>query len=103
MPDGYGADQRTVFARCPHGGLTCPNGLAAAPKGAAMEFGWYHEFHRQVGGQSDAEAFDQGFYQGEDPDRWGLEGFCFGASHLPSGPSVLIMPVYVCGPIAGSP
>jgi len=26
-----------------------------------MEFGWYHEFHRQVPGQSDADAFDQGF------------------------------------------
>ena len=24
-----------------------------------MEFGWYHEFHRQVPGQSDADAFAQ--------------------------------------------
>src|SRR5262245_40351272 len=31
-----------------------------------MEFGWYHEFHRQVPGQSDAAAFEQGFQQAED-------------------------------------
>ena len=34
---------------------------AAAAGSADMEFGWYHEFHRQVEGQSDADAFEQGF------------------------------------------
>ena len=40
-----------------------------------MEFGWYHEFHRQVEGQSDAGAFEQGFEQVEAADRWGLDVF----------------------------
>ena len=46
-----------------------------------MEFGWYHEFHRQVPGQSDADAFEQGFRQAEDAERWGLDVFWLAEIH----------------------
>jgi alkanesulfonate monooxygenase SsuD/methylene tetrahydromethanopterin reductase-like flavin-dependent oxidoreductase (luciferase family) len=46
-----------------------------------MEFGWYHEFHRQVPGQSDADAFEQGFQQAEDAERWGLDVFWLAEIH----------------------
>src|SRR5271165_3365088 len=37
----------------------------------AMEFGWYHEFHRQVEQQSDADAFAQALEQVADADVGG--------------------------------
>jgi alkanesulfonate monooxygenase SsuD/methylene tetrahydromethanopterin reductase-like flavin-dependent oxidoreductase (luciferase family) len=65
-----------------------------------MEFGWYHEFHRQVEGQSDAEAFDQGFEQVEAADRWGLDVFWLAEIHQQARRSVLSAPMNVAGQIA---
>jgi alkanesulfonate monooxygenase SsuD/methylene tetrahydromethanopterin reductase-like flavin-dependent oxidoreductase (luciferase family) len=65
-----------------------------------MEFGWYHEFHRQVEGQSDAEAFDQGFQQVEAADRWGLDVFWLAEIHQQARRSVLSAPMNVAGQIA---
>src|SRR5258708_10965955 len=69
-------------------------------KGAAMEFGWYHEFHRQVEGQSDADAFEQGFEQVEAADRWGLDVFWLAEIHQQARRSVLSAPMNVAGQIA---
>src|SRR5437762_12111795 len=66
-------------------------------KGAKMEFGWYHEFHRQVEGQSDADAFDQGFQQVEAADRWGLDVFWLAEIHQQARRSVLSAPMNVAG------
>src|SRR5215472_6350586 len=65
-----------------------------------MEFGWYHEFHRQVDGQSDADAFDQGFEQVEAADRWGLDVFWLAEIHQQARRSVLSAPMNVAGQIA---
>jgi alkanesulfonate monooxygenase SsuD/methylene tetrahydromethanopterin reductase-like flavin-dependent oxidoreductase (luciferase family) len=65
-----------------------------------MEFGWYHEFHRQVPGQSDADAFDQGFEQVEAADRWGLDVFWLAEIHQQARRSVLSAPMNVAGQIA---
>ncbi len=65
-----------------------------------MEFGWYHEFHRQVPGQSDADAFDQGFQQVEAADRWGLDVFWLAEIHQQASRSVLSAPMNVAGQIA---
>src|SRR5260221_4519393 len=65
-----------------------------------MEFGWYHEFHRQVEGQSDADAFDQGFQQVEAADRWGLDVFWLAEIHQQARRSVLSSPMNVAGQIA---
>src|ERR1700741_4864011 len=65
-----------------------------------MEFGWYHEFHRQVPGQSDADAFAQGFEQGEASDEWGLAVFWPAESHQQARRSVLSAPMNVAGQIA---
>src|ERR1700723_56247 len=65
-----------------------------------MEFGWYHEFHRQVEGQSDADAFDQGFEQVEAADRWGLDVFWLAEIHQQARRSVLSAPMNVAGQIA---
>src|SRR3984893_4819130 len=65
-----------------------------------MEFGWYHEFHRQVEGQSDADAFAQGFEQGEAADRWGLDVFWLAEIHQQARRSVLSAPMNVAGQIA---
>src|SRR5256885_12583817 len=65
-----------------------------------MEFGWYHEFHRQVEGQSDADAFDQGFQQVEAADRWGLDVFWLAEIHQQARRSVLSAPMNVAGQIA---
>src|SRR5256885_8512999 len=81
-------------------------GLGSAPackpniEGAAMEFGWYHEFHRQVEGQSDADAFDQGFQQVEAADRWGLDVFWLAEIHQQARRSGLSAPMNVAGQIA---
>jgi alkanesulfonate monooxygenase SsuD/methylene tetrahydromethanopterin reductase-like flavin-dependent oxidoreductase (luciferase family) len=65
-----------------------------------MEFGWYHEFHRQVEGQSDADAFEQGFQQVEASDRWGLDVFWLAEIHQQARRSVLSAPMNVAGQIA---
>ncbi|HZT86965.1 MAG TPA: LLM class flavin-dependent oxidoreductase [Stellaceae bacterium] len=65
-----------------------------------MEFGWYHEFHRQVAGQSDADAFAQGFEQVEAADRWGLDVFWLAEIHQQASRSVLSAPMNVAGQIA---
>src|SRR6266404_3298560 len=62
-----------------------------------MEFGWYHEFHRQVEGQSDADAFEQGFQQVEAADRWGLDVFWLAEIHQQARRSVLSAPMNVVG------
>src|SRR5438128_6373363 len=69
-------------------------------EGAAMEFGWYHEFHRQVEGQSDADAFDQGFQQAEAAERWGLDVFWLAEIHQQARRSVLSAPLNVAGQLA---
>jgi alkanesulfonate monooxygenase SsuD/methylene tetrahydromethanopterin reductase-like flavin-dependent oxidoreductase (luciferase family) len=65
-----------------------------------MEFGWYHEFHRQVEGQSDADAFAQGFEQVEASDEWGLDVFWLAEIHQQARRSVLSAPMNVAGQIA---
>ena len=65
-----------------------------------MEFGWYHEFHRQVPGQSDADAFEQGFWQAEDAERWGLDVFWLAEIHQQARRSVLSAPLNVAGQLA---
>jgi alkanesulfonate monooxygenase SsuD/methylene tetrahydromethanopterin reductase-like flavin-dependent oxidoreductase (luciferase family) len=65
-----------------------------------MEFGWYHEFHRQVEGQSDADAFEQGFQQAEAADRWGLDVFWLAEIHQQARRSVLSAPMNVAGQLA---
>jgi alkanesulfonate monooxygenase SsuD/methylene tetrahydromethanopterin reductase-like flavin-dependent oxidoreductase (luciferase family) len=65
-----------------------------------MEFGWYHEFHRQVDGQSDAETFEEGFRQVEAADRWGLDAFWLAEIHQQSERSVLSAPLNVASAIA---
>ncbi|HXC28505.1 MAG TPA: LLM class flavin-dependent oxidoreductase, partial [Stellaceae bacterium] len=65
-----------------------------------MEFGWYHEFHRQVPGQSDADAFAQGFEQVEASDEWGLDVFWLAEIHQQARRSVLSAPMNVAGQIA---
>src|SRR5436305_11733243 len=65
-----------------------------------MEFGWYHEFHRQVEGQSDADAFDQGFQQVEAADRWGLDAIWLAEIHQQARRSVLSAPLTVAAAIA---
>src|ERR1700726_4660560 len=53
---------------------------------ASMEFGWYHEFHRQVAQQSDADAFAQALEQVADAERWGLDAIWLAEIHQPGGP-----------------
>ncbi len=65
-----------------------------------MEFGWYHEFHRQVEGQSDADAFEQGLQQVEAADRWGLDVFWLAEIHQQARRSVLSAPLNVASAIA---
>jgi alkanesulfonate monooxygenase SsuD/methylene tetrahydromethanopterin reductase-like flavin-dependent oxidoreductase (luciferase family) len=65
-----------------------------------MEFGWYHEIHRQVPGQSDADAFEQAFQQAEAADRWGLDGFWLAEIHQQASRSVLSAPLNVATAIA---
>ena len=65
-----------------------------------MEFGWYHEIHRQEPGQSDADAFEQAFQQAEAADRWGLDGFWLAEIHQQSSRSVLSAPLNVATAIA---
>jgi alkanesulfonate monooxygenase SsuD/methylene tetrahydromethanopterin reductase-like flavin-dependent oxidoreductase (luciferase family) len=50
-----------------------------------MEFGWYHEFHRQVEGQSDADAFAQGIEQCVTAESWGLDAVWLAEIHQQAG------------------
>ncbi len=65
-----------------------------------MEFGWYHEFHRQVDGQSDADAFAQALEQVSDAERWGLDAIWLAEIHQQAERSVLSAPLTVAAAIA---
>jgi alkanesulfonate monooxygenase SsuD/methylene tetrahydromethanopterin reductase-like flavin-dependent oxidoreductase (luciferase family) len=65
-----------------------------------MEFGWYHEFHRQVDQQSDADAFAQALDQVADAERWGLDAIWLAEIHQQASRSVLSAPLTVAGAIA---
>ena len=62
-----------------------------------MEFGWYHEFHRQVEQQSDADAFTQALEQVVDAERWGLDAIWLAEIHQQAARSVLTAPLTVAG------
>src|SRR6266851_3480453 len=100
MPIRYGSGSNIGICAMPAAGLGWRIGSSAWVEGAAMEFGWYHEFHRQVEGQSDADAFEQGFEQVEAADRWGLDVFWLAEIHQQSRRSVLSAPMNVAGQIA---
>ena len=65
-----------------------------------MEFGWYHEFHRQVDQQSDADAFAQALDQVSNAERWGLDAIWLAEIHQQAARSVLTAPLTVAGAIA---
>ncbi len=65
-----------------------------------MEFGWYHEFHRQVEQQSDADAFAQALEQIADAERWGLDVIWLAEIHQQAARSVLSAPLTVASTIA---
>src|SRR5689334_5947746 len=65
-----------------------------------MECGGYHEFPRQVPGQSDAEGCDQGFQQVEAAVRWGLDVLWIAEIHQQARRSVLSAPLNVAGQLA---
>jgi alkanesulfonate monooxygenase SsuD/methylene tetrahydromethanopterin reductase-like flavin-dependent oxidoreductase (luciferase family) len=65
-----------------------------------MEFGWYHEFHRQVDRQSDADAFTQALDQVSDAERWGLDAIWLAEIHQQANRSVLSAPLTVASAIA---
>jgi alkanesulfonate monooxygenase SsuD/methylene tetrahydromethanopterin reductase-like flavin-dependent oxidoreductase (luciferase family) len=65
-----------------------------------MEFGWYHEFHRQVEQQSDADAFAQALEQIAEAERWGLDAIWLAEIHQQAGRSVLSAPLTVAAAIA---
>src|SRR3974390_1654084 len=69
-------------------------------RGSPMEFGWYHEFHRQVDGQSDADAFAQGLAQVVEAERWGLDSIWLAEIHQQASRSVLSVPMTVASAIA---
>jgi alkanesulfonate monooxygenase SsuD/methylene tetrahydromethanopterin reductase-like flavin-dependent oxidoreductase (luciferase family) len=66
-----------------------------------MEFGWYHEFHRQVDQQSDADAFAQALGQVADAEQWGLDAIWLAEIHQQAARSVLSAPLTVASAIAG--
>jgi alkanesulfonate monooxygenase SsuD/methylene tetrahydromethanopterin reductase-like flavin-dependent oxidoreductase (luciferase family) len=65
-----------------------------------MEFGWYHEFHRQVDDQSDGDAFAQALEQIADAERWGLDAVWLAEIHQQATRSVLSAPLTVAAAIA---
>jgi alkanesulfonate monooxygenase SsuD/methylene tetrahydromethanopterin reductase-like flavin-dependent oxidoreductase (luciferase family) len=65
-----------------------------------MEFGWYHEFHRQVDRQADAGAFAQALDQVSDAERWGLDSIWLAEIHQQAARSVLSAPLIVAAAIA---
>ncbi|HUN42007.1 MAG TPA: LLM class flavin-dependent oxidoreductase [Acetobacteraceae bacterium] len=66
-----------------------------------MEFGWYVEFHRQVAGQSDTDAFAQGLAQVEQAERWGLDAIWLAEIHQQAARSVMSVPMTIAAAIAG--
>lgn len=66
-----------------------------------MEFGWYHEFHRQTDGQSDTDAMAQGIDQAVQAEAWGLDAIWLAEIHQQSSRSVLTAPLTVLAAIAG--
>jgi alkanesulfonate monooxygenase SsuD/methylene tetrahydromethanopterin reductase-like flavin-dependent oxidoreductase (luciferase family) len=66
----------------------------------SMEFGWYHEFHRQVDRQSDADAFEQALQQVVDAERWGLDAVWLAEIHQQPTRSVLSAPLTIAAAIA---
>ena len=66
-----------------------------------MEFGWYVEFHRQVAGQSDTDAFTQGLAQVEQAERWGLDAIWLAEIHQQPARSVMSVPMTLAAAIAG--
>ena len=67
-----------------------------------MEFGWYHEFHRQVPGMTDAEAFAMGLQQAVDAERYGLDSFWLAEIHQQAARSVMSAPLNVLSAVAAS-
>jgi alkanesulfonate monooxygenase SsuD/methylene tetrahydromethanopterin reductase-like flavin-dependent oxidoreductase (luciferase family) len=65
-----------------------------------MEFGWYHEFHRQVDGQSDADAFAQGLEQVVAAESWGLDTVWLAEIHQQAARSVMSAPLTVLSALA---
>ena len=65
-----------------------------------MEFGWYHEFHRQVPGMSDADAFAMGLDQAVQSEEWGLDSFWLAEIHQQAPRSVLTSPLNVTTAVA---
>ena len=66
-----------------------------------MEIGWYHEFHRQVAGQSDAQAFAMGLEQVRQADAWGLDAVWLAEIHQQASRSVMSAPLTVLATVAG--
>jgi alkanesulfonate monooxygenase SsuD/methylene tetrahydromethanopterin reductase-like flavin-dependent oxidoreductase (luciferase family) len=65
-----------------------------------MEFGWYHEFHRQVDQQPDADAFAQALDQVSEAERWGLDAIWLAEIHQQAARSVMTAPLTVASAIA---
>lgn len=65
-----------------------------------MEIGWYHEFHRQVAGQSDADAFAMGLDQVVAAEDWGLDAVWLAEIHQQAARSVLTAPLTVLAAVA---
>jgi alkanesulfonate monooxygenase SsuD/methylene tetrahydromethanopterin reductase-like flavin-dependent oxidoreductase (luciferase family) len=65
-----------------------------------MEIGWYHEFHRQVAGQSDTDAFAMGLDQVIASEEWGLDAIWLAEIHQQSARSVISSPMTVLSAIA---
>lgn len=66
-----------------------------------MEFGWYHEFHRQADGQSDTDAIAQGIDQMVQAEAWGMDSIWLAEIHQQSARSVLTAPLTMLAAIAG--
>ncbi|MGE0417187.1 MAG: LLM class flavin-dependent oxidoreductase [Acetobacteraceae bacterium] len=65
-----------------------------------MDIGWYHEFHRQTAGQSDADALAQGIDQTIQAEEWGLDAIWLAEIHQQAARSVLTAPLTVLSAIA---
>ncbi len=65
-----------------------------------MEIGWYHEFHRQVAGQSDTDAFATGLDQVCAAEEWGLDSIWLAEIHQQAARSVLSVPLTVLASLA---
>jgi alkanesulfonate monooxygenase SsuD/methylene tetrahydromethanopterin reductase-like flavin-dependent oxidoreductase (luciferase family) len=66
-----------------------------------MEIGWYHEFHRQVKDQSDADAFTMGLDQVCQAEEWGLDAVWLAEIHQQAERSVMSSPLSVLATVAG--